>query len=196
MVLGSFSKSSFLAISFLVAILSGCGGGSDASSTVPAVQAQPSPYEIISKESKGFVIGSTTSTDAVYIMFDPQCPHCASLWQASLPLQNKVKFVWVPVAFLNAKSKPQGAAILGASNPLVAMTLHEDSYQAGTGGIALPPSVSRELDTAITKNTDLMDKVGTSSVPYIVAKHAKTGAVVTKVGALSTSSLAEFLGVN
>ncbi len=196
MAISTFSKSSFVAASFLFAMLSGCGGGSDSGSAAPAIQTQPSPYEIVSKDSKGFAVGSTVSTNVVYIMFDPQCPHCASLWQASLPLQNKVKFVWIPVAFLNTKSKPQGAAILGATNPLIAMTQHEDSYQAGTGGIALPPSISNELDTAITKNTDLMKTVGTSSVPYIIAKHAKTGAVLTQTGSLSTAALTDFLGLN
>jgi thiol:disulfide interchange protein DsbG len=196
MVISSFSKSRFVAIPFLIAMLSGCGGGSDVGSTTPAVQLQPTPYDVASKDTKGFTVGSTTSTNTVYVMFDPQCPHCASLWRASLPLHNKVKFMWVPVALLNAKSKPQGAAILGATNPLIAMTLHEESYQAGTGGIALPPSVSPELDTAITKNTDLMKTIGASSVPYIIAKHAKTGAILTQAGTLSTAALTDFLGVN
>ena len=191
----NFSKCVFLAAFLLVAMLTGCGGGSTDSHT-STIQLQPSPYDIVSKEAKGFAVGSTLNTNDVYIMFDPQCSHCASLWQASLPLQSKVKFVWIPVAFLNAKSKPQGAAILGASNPFLAMTLHEESYQAGTGGIALPPTVSIELDTAITKNTDLMKTIGTKSVPYIIAKHAKTGAVLTQSGTLSTSALIDLLGVN
>ncbi len=177
--------------------VSACGGNSPDSnnSTLTSVQNQPSAYDIVSKDAKGFSVGSTMSSNAVYVMFDPQCPHCASLWQASLALHNKVKFIWIPVAFLNSKSKPQGAAILGSTNSLAAMTLHENSLQAGTGGIELPNHISIEIDIAISKNTDLMNTVGANSVPYIIARHAQTGSVVTQAGALTTSGLASFLGV-
>ena len=181
---------------FLATILSGCGGGSINDSTPNAIQSQPSPYEIVGKEMKGFAVGSTTSSNLVYVLFDPQCPHCANLWQSSLALQNKVKFIWVPLAFLNAKSKAQAAAILGAPNPFMAMAQHEGSLQAGTGGIALPINISNELDTAITKNTELMKTLGTNSVPYIITKHAKTGLVITQTGSLSTTALADFIGIN
>lgn len=192
----SFGKKTIAIASFLATILGGCGGGNNTDPTPPVTQVQPSPYEIVSKDTKGFAVGSTTSANVVYILFDPQCPHCASLWRSSLALHNKVKFVWVPVAFLNAKSKPQGAAILGASNPLITMTQHEDSLQAGTGGITSPTNILNELDTAITKNTELMKTLGTSSVPYIITKHAKTGLVITQTGSLSTIALADFIGIN
>lgn len=200
-----FSKSSFVIATLLIAFLSGCDGNKAASSapTTPNAQLQNKPevqqataYDVVSKEAKGFTVGSMMIANTVYVLFDPQCSHCAILWKASIPLHGKVKFVWVPVALLNESSKLQGAAILSAADSLTAMNMHEESLLARKGGIVLPANVSPELDAAITKNTDLMQNIGTTSVPFIIAKHAKTGAVITNAGSLSTEDLAVFLGVN
>ena len=136
------------------------------------------------------------SAQTVYVMFDPQCPHCGHLWEASLPLQRKIKFVWIPVAFIGPKSAPQGAALLSATNPAEAMTEHEKSILAGTGGMAAPSSVSPEMEAAIKSNTALFNQLKVDSVPYVLAKNMKTGQMVTNTGAMTTPALAEFLGVD
>ncbi len=153
-------------------------------------------YDILSKEGKGFTVGSMMVTNTVYVMFDPQCPHCGHLWEQSTPLQKKIKFVWMPVAFINAKSAPQGAALLTAANPLEAMTSHEASILAGTGGTSASSSVPDDVEAAIKKNTALFNRLGADSVPFIVARNQATGQVVTHTGAMQTAALAEFLGSN
>ena len=162
-----------------------------AASALPPAQA----YEKVATTSKGFTVGALMSANPVFVLFDPQCPHCGHLWQTSQPLLNKVKFVWVPVSFINGKSAPQGAAILAASNPAEFMTAHEASLLAGTGGAPLPASMSPEHEAIIRANTELFNSLKVESVPYIVAKNLKTGAVVTNAGAMETAALAEFLGV-
>ena len=72
----------------------------------------------------------------VYVLFDPQCPHCAALWESAQPLHRQTRFVWLPVALLNAKSLPQGAAIMTAANPAETMNTHERELLANGGGIA------------------------------------------------------------
>jgi thiol:disulfide interchange protein DsbG len=153
-------------------------------------------YALLAKEGRGFTAGSIMSNNTVYVLFDPQCPHCGHLWEQALPLQKKVKFVWMPVAFIGPKSAPQGAALLGAANPVEAMTAHEASILAGTGGTAASSSIPDDIAAAIKKNTDLFNSMGVESVPYIVAKNASTGAVVTNAGALETTALEQFLGLN
>jgi len=118
------------------------------------------------------------------------------LWEASVPLHKKVKFVWIPVAFINAKSAPQGAALMSAANPAELMAAHEASILAGTGGTAASASVAPEVEDAIKANTKLFNSLGVDSVPYILAKNGRSGQVVTNTGALSTPALAEFLGVD
>jgi thiol:disulfide interchange protein DsbG len=153
-------------------------------------------YDLLAKEGKGFAVGALMSANTVYVLFDPQCPHCGHLWEQSLPLHKKVKFVWMPVAFINAKSAPQGAALLTAANPVEAMTTHEASILSGSGGTSASSSVPDDIAAAIKKNTDLFNSMAVESVPYIVAKNASTGQVVTNAGAFETAALAQFLGLN
>lgn len=189
-------KTPKLALALFAALTLVLGGCSQQSSTESATAAKPAqPYEAVAAQGKGFTVGAMMSANTVYVLFDPQCPHCGHLWEASVPLLKKVKFVWMPVAIMGGKSTPQGAALLAAANPAELMAEHEKSVLAGTGGIAASANIPAELEQAIQKNTQLFNSLGVDSVPYILARNARTGQVVTNNGALSTPALAEFLGV-
>jgi thiol:disulfide interchange protein DsbG len=179
----------------LTLVLGACSPKDEA----PAAASTSTPaqsYAAVAKDGKGFTVGAMMSANTVYVMFDPQCPHCGHLWQASVPLHNKVKFVWVPVSFINAKSAPQGAALLMAGNPAEAMTAHETSILAGQGGMSASASVPSEIEDAIKKNTELFNSMRVESVPYMLAKNQNTGQVVANAGAMDTAGLAAFLGLN
>lgn len=181
----------------LIAAALGLSACSPQDTASPAIAAKPAqPLEAVAAQGKGFTVGALMGANAVYVLFDPQCPHCGHLWQASLPLQSKVKFVWVPVAIMNAKSAPQGAALLSAANPVDAMTQHEQSILAGTGGTSASSSIPSELEQSIKGNTALFNSLGVESVPYVLAKNLKTGQLVTRSGAMSTAELAELVGVS
>ena len=187
-----------LALSLFAALTLLAGGCSQQSSTdtATAPASKPAqPYEAVAAQGKGFTVGAVMSANTVYVLFDPQCPHCGHLWEASVPLLKKVKFVWIPVAIMGGKSTPQGAALLAAANPAELMAEHEKSVLAGTGGIAASANIPAELEQAIKKNTQLFNSLGVDSVPYILARNTRTGQVVTNNGALSTPALAEFLGL-
>ena len=184
-----------LAVAFAIA-LPACSpqGATDKNAAGSIAPAQS--LDAIAKEGRGFTVGSMMTANTVYVMFDPQCPHCGHLWQQSLPLHKKVKFVWIPVAFINAKSTPQGAALMSSANPVEAMSSHEASLLAGAGGTAASSNVPDDLADAIKNNTALFNRMGVESVPYIVAKNQTTGQVVTNTGAMETAALAQFLGIN
>ena len=188
-------KLSHFALPFMTALAMGLAGCSPQDSAGPAAGPPAQPYAAVASQAKGFAVGALMSTNAVYVLFDPQCPHCGRLWEASVPLHNQVKFVWIPVAFVNAKSAPQGAALLSAANPAELMATHEKSLLAGTGGIAASASIPSELAQAIEKNTALFNSLGVESVPYMLAKNRRTGEVVAHKGTLLTPELADFLGV-
>lgn len=166
-------------------------GQASAATPVDPTQA----FDTVAKEAKGFTAGAMMSAHTVYVMFDPQCPHCSHLWEAALPLQTKVKFVWAPVAILGPKSLPQGAALLQAANPVETMTAHEKSLLAGEGGMAASASIPSEIEATIKANTGLLDRLGADSVPFIVARNVATGQVQTRAGAMDTAALAAWLGV-
>lgn len=152
-------------------------------------------YVSVAAEGKGFTAGALMAANPVYVLFDPQCPHCGHLWNASLPLQSKVKFVWLPVSLMGAKSLPQGAALLQASDPAAAMTAHEQALLSGQGGMSASASVPEAVETSIQANTTLLQRLGAESVPFIVARHAQSGQTVTHAGALGTQELARLIGV-
>ena len=56
---------------------------------------QADSYEVLAKEGKGFAVGALMSANTVYVLFDPQCPHCGHLWEQSLPLHKKVILILV-----------------------------------------------------------------------------------------------------
>lgn len=173
--------------------------GACSKSEVPAVPVvaavTPSSYDSVAANSRGFTVGALMSAQSVYVLFDPQCPHCGHLWQASMPLLNKVKFVWVPVAFNTGKSLAQAAALLQAANPMETMTAHEQSLLAGNGGMAASSSIPAELEKSIKDNTRILSSLGADSVPFLLAKNRRTGEVVSNNGAMETAALAQLLGV-
>jgi len=170
-----------------------------ANPTVPATPvAAPTAgtsYDTVAANAKGFSVGSLMSAQAVYILFDPQCPHCGHLWQTSMVLHNKVKFVWIPISF-SAKSLPQAVALLSATHPLETMSAHEESLLAGKGGMSAPSSLPPELEQAIKANTRILTALGVDSVPFILAKNRRTGEIVSHNGAMETAALAQLLGVD
>lgn len=170
----------------------------DAASGQPAAAAPIDPtqaYDTVAREAKGFTAGAMMSAHTVYVMFDPQCPHCSHLWESSLPLQTKVKFVWAPVAIIGPKSLPQGAALMQAANPVETMTAHEKSLLAGQGGMSASASIPAEIEATIKANTALLDRLGADSVPFIVARHAGSGQVITRAGSMDTAGLSSWLGM-
>ena len=130
----------------------------------------------------------------VYVLFDPQCPHCGHLWQAAEPLLGKARFVWLPVAFISPKSLPQGAALLQAAQPAETMAAHERSLLAGEGGIGASSDIPADIEAAIKTNTALLNRLGAESVPFIVAQSA-SGQPVLQAGSMDTAALAALLGL-
>ena len=181
-----------------LALLSACspsGSSPQATSAAAAPIAADQAYTTVAAEGKGFTVGALMAANAVYVLFDPQCPHCGHLWNASLPLQSKVKFVWLPVSLMGAKSLPQGAALMQASDPAAAMAAHEQALLGGQGGMSASASVPEAVAASIQANTALLQRLGAESVPFIVARGTESGQTVTHAGALGTPDLARLLGL-
>jgi len=192
-----FRQLTFPLVAALAMGLSGCSKEDAASSTqlTASAIAPAQAFEAVAAQARGFTVGSLMSAHTVYVLFDPQCPHCGHLWNAALPLLGKAKFVWVPVAIMGPKSVPQGAALLQAADPVATMSAHEQSVLSGQGGMSASSSVPEDVVTAIKANSQLLDRLGADSVPFMVARHTRSGQTITRSGALSTEALSEFLGL-
>lgn len=151
-------------------------------------------YALAAKGS-GFTIGAVMAANTVYVFFDTACPHCAELWNASQPLLNKLKMVWMPIGLLRPSSGPQGATILSAADPAKAMSENEASVLQRGGGISVPSSLPDEVVAKVKANTELFRQLDAESVPLIVYRNAQTGQHGMHAGALDTASLAALAGV-
>lgn len=176
-------------------LLAGCNDApGTASGAASKAAAAPVSIAAIATEAKGFTAGSTMSARTVYVFFDAQCPHCATLWDNAKPLRSQAKFVWIPVGLINPSSTAQGATLLAAQDPVALMDEHEASLQAKRGGISAGSNIDAQK-AMVTKNTELFNRFGFASVPTIVGTHAQTGALVTQEGASPTPALAATLGL-
>jgi len=176
-------------------LLAACKDASAPSQSAAAPAARtPVTTAAIEAEAKGFTVGTPLATRTVYVFFDPQCPHCAVLWQQAKPLKNQAKFVWIPVAFSGATGMAQGATILAAADPVAKMEENEASILAKTGGITAASGLDAQKEQ-VKKNTELLTRMGFESVPSIVALHAQTGQLVTAEGSMPTAQLAARLGL-
>ena len=174
--------------------LAGCKDAAEKPAATAAAATAAVSIPAIATEAKGFTVGSAMSVRTVYVFFDPQCPHCRVLWNEAKPLKSQAKFVWIPVALLNAASAPQGAAILAAPDPSAAMDAHEASMLAQKGGITAMGNVDAQK-AMVEANTKLMNRFQFQGVPVVVGKHAISGDLVVKEGSMQTAVLAAVLGL-
>lgn len=151
-------------------------------------------YEAASRAS-GFTVGTLMAANTVYVFFDPTCPHCAQLWMNAKPLVSKLKVVWIPVGWLQRQSGPQGATLLSAPDPVAAMNEHEASVLEHKGGITVNTSAGDEVLGKVKANTELFNRLGAESVPFIVYRNARTGVYGTHAGAVSAEELAGMVGL-
>ena len=197
----TLTKLFFPAVAALALTVAGCSKPGEAPATTAAAAVAPvavsaSSYDTVANTGKGFTVGSMMSAQPVYVLFEPQCPHCGHLWQASLPLQGKVKFVWIPLAFNQGKSLAQAVTLMSSSTPLETMTEHEKALLSGNVGITAMGGITAEQEQAIKTNTQLLTTLGQDSVPFILAKNRLTGEIVSHSGAMETADLAKLIGVD
>jgi thiol:disulfide interchange protein DsbG len=185
----------FAAATLLSALLlSGCNNAAGPTASAKDAPKAPVTVAAIQADAKGFTLGATMAARTVYVFFDPQCPHCAELWQSVKPLKSQAKFIWIPVGLISKASIAQGSTILAAKDPVAAMDQHEAAILNKQGGIGVSGDVDSQK-AAIEKNTALFNRFGFQGVPTIVALNAQTGALVTNEGSMPTLALANLLGL-
>jgi thiol:disulfide interchange protein DsbG len=175
-------------------VLAACKEQPSAKAPAPAPASPRDAYEQASR-GHGFSTGALMAANTAYVFFDPQCPHCAHLWNAAKPLHGKLKMVWMPVALLGASSAPQGATILTAPAPADAMEENESLVLQRKGGITANRSLPPDALDKVNANTELFKRLGADSVPYLVFKNAKSGEYGVHAGAMDTTQLAAVVGL-
>ena len=188
----------FVALCIGVLLLAGCSPKVDSTSVAGPTELVSTPaqhYAALVKGAKGISIGPRASDYTVFVMFDPQCLHCARLWEESKGLTETIKFVWVPVNFFDGNSKAQSALLLGSSSPREDMDRVLSPVAARMGSTLQQDAVQPYLDASIKSNTDLINRFHVLAVPYVVARNQTTSEYVARQGGMSREMLKRFLGI-
>lgn len=160
-----------------------------------AAPAGSSILDTVAAQASGFSVGPMMASRTVYVFFDPQCPHCGRLWEASKPVVDKLRMMWIPVGILNPNSAPQGAALLAASDAVATMNRHEAEIAAGRSGLVPPAKPAPELLDKVKANTQLWKTVGAESVPFMLYRNPASGQIANFAGAADTATLKQMFGL-
>ncbi|MHB1245616.1 MAG: thiol:disulfide interchange protein DsbG [Sulfuriferula sp.] len=111
----------------------------------------------------------------VYIFFDPECPYCHKVYQATRSWIGKdgLQFRWIPVGILMPSSAGKAATILEAKDPLAAFHKNEDEFGPAPkfGGIAETIPSAQSLKR-LQHNAELFKQTRMPGVPVIMFREA------------------------
>ena len=168
-------------------------GSLQAAASSPATGTARDAFETASRGT-GFVVGQAMAVRTLLVFFDPQCPHCATLWKAATPLRDRIRMVWMPVAFIAPSSAPQGAMLLAAQDGAALMDQHESLLAAGRGGLTAM-GADEALMAKVKANTAVWRSLNATSVPHLVYRAGATGPYGVQSGGMPTEELARALGL-
>lgn len=148
--------------------------------------------KLIAQNGTGFMTGKINPGESpIMVLFDPQCPYCKSLWNASRSGSNQdIPVIWMPVSVLNDKSYGQSAAILSSDHPIDIMNQHIAMFENNHYGIEpiSKDNIPDELKIALDRNILLYSKMGFQDFP-IILKITKKGNLLVKKGDTSIKGL-------
>lgn len=186
-----------ISLAILVAVLStACSKSGDTPVAKQSASVSVGKEEKIYNEVKNlnfFNSGSLMAATQVYVLFDPQCPHCGALWKEVKGIKG-VNFKWIPVAFMKSQSLEQGAMFLSSSDPTQDMNSHEELMDKKTGGI-IASNIKPQNRDKVKINTEYW-KQNFESVPTLVFQHSQTKKYTVLAGGLPKEQLIKAFGLN
>ena len=128
-----------------------------------------------------------------YVFFDPNCPYCHKLYEATRDevKAGKLQLRWIPVGILLPTSHGKAVAMLGAKDPLKAFYKNEDGYTMGDGGIDEDLGTP-EVEKKLSANEALLARTQLGAVPLMLFT-SKDGEAVMIQGAPPKDRLAGIL---
>ncbi len=162
----------FLSVLTLAAATQSIAAGTQKS----GVSAQQLALDKILNEAKNATwIAEGNGPRLVYIFFDPECPYCHKVYQATRSWIDKdgLQFRWIPLGILMPSSAGKATAILEAKDPLAAFHKNEDEFSPAPkfGGIAeaIPSAQSTKR---LQHNAELFKQTRMPGVPVIMFREA------------------------
>jgi thiol:disulfide interchange protein DsbG len=188
-----------ICISVALTALSGCDTRPTSTELAKVQAAAGKKVDFASlNDLHGFVVGTGPSAVALpraYVLFDPQCPHCARLWETAKPLRGVAQIKWIPVGILNGTSREQAGMLLESKDPVTLMNANEATFAATGRPSLVSTSTSDATQGWVGDNNLAMTALGATSVPTVVYRKKGDNEISTASGEMTTNQLAELLGV-
>ncbi|MCG5031243.1 thioredoxin fold domain-containing protein [Mesosutterella sp. OilRF-GAM-744-9] len=132
-------------------------------------------FNELAEKGSGAASPGPEGRPTAYIAFDSQCPWCEKLYRASIPLNDRIKFVWCPVAVLSINSEPQGTMILAAADPWKKFVEHEEHFHDKEfRGLPVDQKevwkLPEKIRAKVWTNSKIVRRNGTRTIPYGVFK--------------------------
>jgi protein-disulfide isomerase len=153
-------------------------------------------FTTLQEKGHGVVTPGAAGKPRFIAAIDTQCPWCAKLIKAALPLADQIEFVWYPVAVLNDDSITQAAEILSAPDPWKKLLQNEEEFKAeGHRGLVTEgKTFPKEVRQKVWDNSKIFRRAGGTVVPLGVFKTAK-GDYIPILSGISTEELRQVLGL-
>lgn len=139
--------------------------------------------------SNGVLLGSAEAKRRVYVVFDPACPHCRSLYKSlhgddTLIDGDALSIKWIPVNLMG-KAEDQAAYVIENGAPGLRLIESSDELPS----IELLKPATSDAYVKLANNMNLInDGYAPPSVPYVVWTD-NAGEVVTVNGALTQKGI-------
>jgi thiol:disulfide interchange protein DsbG len=136
--------------------------------------------------------GKDTAPHIIYTFTDPNCPYCHKLREAAAAeiASGRVQLRHVLVGLIRQDSPSQAANILGAENPVQALSSHH--FMLGKGGIKQNQQAIKRGNAGVSVNTLLLHELGYSATPTSFYKN-ENGQVVSLQGLPRAEALQQML---
>jgi len=121
----------------------------------------------------GVILGSNAAAPELYMVMDPNCPHCQATWRAlrDSVFSMKLRLHFIPIGETDSDNERAAAVLLSSPDPLNAW----DRYVAGDK-TSLMGTPAQALVTGVRANRALVDAWGIHITPYL-AYRGKDGKV-------------------
>ena len=127
---------------------------------------------MLQQGSRGFSYPGPEGRPVAYFVFDTQGENSIRMIERLKPLLHDIDIHFYPVAYLNWRSGPQGAQILGAAEPWRALDHHIVRFSdPETRGLRVSRTGDRPaMESAVWANGKVYREVGGRDVPFGVFK--------------------------
>ena len=147
------------------------------------------------KSLQGIQSKSGMTNPSVFVFFDPNCPHCAKLWDAQVGGSkfNQTPAVWIPVSYLGETALGKSAALLRENTTAsLGANFTGFNYETRQGAIATVTPTDKELKQ-IGQAKSVWLKLG-GATPLIVFR-GQTGDAQLFLGLPSDAKLKEVVSL-